>query len=154
MQHPYYLLATERRKPCMTNCSLLRRQLCSSATLLTIKERRKYKEIVLKNDMINKKRKLKRPGAEKIGRLVDNTSCLQQRNAYCSMSRKSQSYRISELFPCIFYVLDKSFIVNNVTELHSCLRRRLQTNCMHVTILSSIVYRGDKRSSQGHSVSV
>ena len=33
--------------------------------------------------------------------------------------------RISELFPCIFYVPDKSFMVNNVAELHSCLRRRL-----------------------------
>jgi hypothetical protein len=37
------------------------------------------------------------------------------------------SYRISELFPCIFYVPDKSFMVNNVAELHSCLRRRLYT---------------------------
>ena len=33
-----------------------------------------------------------------------------------------------KLFPCIFYVPDKSFMVNNVAELHSCLRRRLSYN--------------------------
>ena len=40
------------------------------------------------------------------------------------------SYRISRLFPCIFYVPDKSFTVNNVAELHSCLQRRLGADYM------------------------